>query len=207
MKEFNISQSKLKLFTILRGKTMSQPRLKLELSMFNTKDNNKDNNKSKHQLLRPPKLKEHLIKPMQVKMNLELEELTFREEAELGFQVQPTSQSHIQQDNPTQQLDQPPTQQGNPTQQQDQPPTQQLSQPTQPQQAQPTQLLPSQLAIQLEQPIQLEDTQLMVLLIQKNTQHLHTQQTTKPVTFKKHYLLATPMQVDTLWKDTQMVDT
>lgn len=108
MKEFNISQFKLKLFTILRGKTMSQPRLKSELSMSNTKDrvNKGNNNKSRHQLLRLPKSKELLIKPMQAKADLESEVPMFQEEVELEFQAPLTSQGHTQQDSPILQLKQ-----------------------------------------------------------------------------------------------------
>jgi hypothetical protein len=83
MREFNTFQLKLKLFTILRGTTTCQPRLRLELSMFKVQP-------SKAQTFnKQARLKELPIKPtVETKADPELVKHTFQEEAELVCQLQ-----------------------------------------------------------------------------------------------------------------------
>lgn len=195
MKKFNISQFKPKLSTTLKGKTMSQLRLRLELSMFNIKDSNK-HNKSKLPLSSKLKLREDLIKLMQSKEDQELEELMSQEEVELESQAQPTSsQHHTLQAKPTPPLDQSPTppllDQQSTQPQMCQLPTQ-VEQPTQPQQC--------QLDTLLEQPMQQqEDTQPMDQHTPppKNTQHLHTLQIMKDTSQQvPNLLVLTQLQLE-----------
>lgn len=85
-KEFNISLSKLKLFTTLKEITTSQPRLKLELNMLEFKEPNKEE-LFNHQLSNKPlKLKD--IKPMPDKVDQELVEHMFQVEAVLELLLQ-----------------------------------------------------------------------------------------------------------------------